>query len=102
VNTVCRDKTVIQGATDFMQHPELCEQWTIYTIFYIMHAIHRPKFIIKIGEHFSRINQLTRVQNFISLNLKKKSMRYAFFLRVSNKIWNPSKKFRQAALFGGI
>jgi len=25
VNTVCRDKTVIQGATDRMQQPELCE-----------------------------------------------------------------------------
>jgi hypothetical protein len=45
-----------------------------------MHAIHRPKFIIKIGEHFSRINQfISGVQNFVSLNLKEKSMRYAFF-----------------------
>jgi len=24
----------------------------ICTVFYIMHTIHRPKFIIKIGEHF--------------------------------------------------
>jgi len=26
--------------------------WTTYTIFYIMYVIHRPKFIIKIGEYF--------------------------------------------------
>jgi len=54
----------------------------------IMHAIHRPKFIIKIGEHLFQINQLiSRVQSFISLNLKEKSMKYAFFsLRVSIKI----------------
>jgi len=46
-----------------------------------MHVIQRPKFIIKIGEYFfSRINQfIRRVQNFISLNLKEKSMRYDFF-----------------------
>ena len=25
VNTVCCDKTVIQGATDLLQQPELCE-----------------------------------------------------------------------------
>jgi len=25
VNTVCCDKTVIAGATDLMQQPELCE-----------------------------------------------------------------------------
>jgi len=51
-----------------------------------MHAIHRPKFIIKIGNIFSQINQfISRVQNFISLNLKEKPMRYAFFVRVSIK-----------------
>ena len=45
-----------------------------------MHAIHRPKFIIKIGEHFSPFNQfISSVQNFISLNLKEKSTRYDFF-----------------------
>jgi hypothetical protein len=56
-----------------------------------MHAIHRPKFIIKIDEYFYWINQfISRVQNFISLNLKEKSMRYAFFpLTVSNKIKIP-------------
>jgi len=43
------DKTEIQGATDLMQQPEL---WQIYTAFYIMHVFHRPKFIIKIDEHF--------------------------------------------------
>jgi len=50
-----------------------------------MHVIHRPKFIIKIGEHFFFwINQFkSRVQNFISFNIKEKSMRYVFFLRVS-------------------
>jgi hypothetical protein len=26
VNTVCRDKRVIQGATDLMQQPELCNE----------------------------------------------------------------------------
>jgi len=26
VNTVCRDKTVIQGATDLIQQPELCNE----------------------------------------------------------------------------
>ena len=26
VNTVCRDKTVIQGATDITQQPELCNE----------------------------------------------------------------------------
>jgi len=26
VNTVCRDKTVIQGATDLLQQTELCEK----------------------------------------------------------------------------
>jgi len=64
-----------------MQQPELCDKWTIYTTFDIMHAIHKPKFIIKIGEYFfSQINQfVNRVQNFISLNLKEKSERYAFF-----------------------
>ena len=50
VNNVGHDNTVIQGAID-LQQPELREQWTIYTTFYIMHAIHRPKFIVKIGEH---------------------------------------------------
>jgi len=45
-----------------------------------MYAIHRPKFIIKIGEIFSRINQfINRMQNCVSLILKEKSMRYAFF-----------------------
>ena len=42
---------MIQGATD-LQQPELCELQTIYTTFYKMHAIHRPKFIITKGEHF--------------------------------------------------
>jgi len=53
-----------------------------------MHAIHRPKLIIKLGKHFFQINQfISRVQNFISLNLKEKSMRYAFFpLKVSTEI----------------
>ena len=45
-----------------------------------MHVIHRHKFIIKIAENISHINQFTsRVQNFISLNFKEKSMRYAIF-----------------------
>jgi hypothetical protein len=46
-----------------------------------MHVIQRPKFIIKIGEEsFFWINQfISRKQNFISLNLKEKSMRYDFF-----------------------
>jgi len=45
-----------------------------------MHVFHGPKFITKIGELFSQINQLlSRVQNFISLNLKGKYMSYAFF-----------------------
>jgi hypothetical protein len=36
---------------------------------------------------FSRINQyISKTQNFISLNLKEKSMRCALFLRVNNKI----------------
>jgi len=36
---------------------------------------------------FLQINQfISRVQNFISLNSKEKSTRYAFFLRVSRKI----------------
>jgi hypothetical protein len=52
LNTLCHDKTVIQGATDLLQQPELCEQWTVYTSFHIMLAIHRSKFSIKIGEHF--------------------------------------------------
>jgi len=52
VNTVCHDKTVIQSARDLPQQPELCAYGTIYTTFYTMHAIHRPKFVIKIGEHF--------------------------------------------------
>jgi hypothetical protein len=43
---VCCDKILIQGATDLLQQPELCDK------FYIMHAIHRPTFIITIGEHF--------------------------------------------------
>jgi len=53
-----------------------------------MHVIHRPKFITKTGEHFFWIKRLiSRVQNFISLNLKEKSKRDAFFpLRVSIKI----------------
>jgi hypothetical protein len=51
-----------------------------------MHAIHRPKFIKKWVNIFSRINQfISRVQNFISLNLKEKSD-ILFFLRVSIKI----------------
>jgi hypothetical protein len=50
---MCRDKLVIQGATDLMQQPDLREERTIYTTFYITHAIHRPKFVIKIGEYFS-------------------------------------------------
>ena len=48
-----------------------------------MHAIHRSRFITKIGEHFfSHINQfISRVQNFSSLNLKEKSVRYTFFAK---------------------
>ena len=53
----------------------------------LYNAYNRPKFIIKMGEYFFRINPIhKRVKNFISFNLKEKSMRYAFFLRVSNKI----------------
>jgi len=45
-----------------------------------MHAIHRPKFIIKVGEYFSWIKQfIRRAQNLISLNFKEKSMRNIFF-----------------------
>jgi len=29
-----------------------CNNKDIYTTFYIMHAIHRPKFILTIGEYF--------------------------------------------------
>ena len=43
-----------------------------------MHAIHRSKFIIKIGEYFFQF--ISRLPNFIALNLKEKSMRYDFFL----------------------
>jgi len=49
---VCCDKRVIQGATDLIQLPELREKWNLYTTFYKMHMIERPKFIIKIGVHF--------------------------------------------------
>jgi hypothetical protein len=36
VNTVCHDKTAIQGATDLMQQPELCnELYTQHFIKYI-------------------------------------------------------------------
>ena len=45
-----------------------------------MHAIHRPKFIIKIGEHFFPDEPIHKqTVKFISLNLKEKSMRYALF-----------------------
>jgi hypothetical protein len=46
-----------------------------------MHVIKGPKFIIKIGElFFFQINQfIGRKQNFISINLKEKSMQYDFF-----------------------
>ena len=45
-----------------------------------MHAIHRPKLVIKTDEIFSQINQfINTVQHFISLNMKEKPMRYAFF-----------------------
>jgi hypothetical protein len=54
--------------------------WTIYTTLHIIHAIHKPKFIVKKSEYFSQINQfISRMQNFISLNLKEKSMRHDFF-----------------------
>ena len=49
---MCCDKTGIQGAIDLLQQPELREELTIYTTFYTMHMIHRPKFIIKISQHF--------------------------------------------------
>ena len=49
-----------------------------------MHAIHRPKFIIKIGEHFL-INQFIKtVLNSIPLNLKEKPMRCACFSKSKN------------------
>ena len=68
-----------------------------------MHAIHRPKFIIKIGELFFQINEfISRQENFISLNLKEKSRRYGFFEEYALKFKIPSKKFRQAALLGWI
>ena len=52
-----------------------------------MHAIQRPKFIIKLGELFSQINQfISRLPNFIALNLKEKSMRYNFFSKSMH--WN--------------
>jgi hypothetical protein len=51
-----------------------------------MHAIHRTKFIVKIGEYFSRITQfVNRLRNFISLNFSKNSMRYAFYLKAGIK-----------------
>jgi len=73
-----------------------------------MHVIHKPKFIIKIGEHlniFSQINQfISRMQNFISLNLKEKFMRYGSPPPKSRhqNLKSPVKKTRQAALHGGI
>ena len=74
------DKTVNLVAADLLHMPELCNKWTLYTTFYVMHVIHRPKFIIKIGNIFLQINQfISTVQNFISLNLKETSMRFAFF-----------------------
>jgi len=36
MNTVCRDKTVIQGATDIMQQPELCE-YELFTPHFILY-----------------------------------------------------------------
>ena len=43
-----------------------------------MRAIYRPKFIIKIGENFFQINQhIHKMQNFISLHLKEKSMKFS-------------------------
>jgi len=58
-----------------------------------MHTIHWPKFIIKICEHFSQISQFRkRVQNFISLNLKEKPLRYAFFFESKHsKLKSPVK-----------
>ena len=45
-----------------------------------MHAIHRPKFIITMVNIFSQINHfISRLPNFIAVNLKEKSMRYDFF-----------------------
>jgi len=72
-----------------------------------MNVIHKPKFIIKIGEHlniFSWINQfISRVQNFISLHLKEKSMRYGPPPKSKHQnLKSPIKKSRQAALHGGI
>jgi hypothetical protein len=58
-----------------------------------MDAIHRTKFVIKIGEYFSRINQfMNRLQNFISLNFSKKSLRYAFLSKSRHQKLNPQWK----------
>jgi hypothetical protein len=67
-----------------------------------MHVIQRPKFIIKLGEYFFPSLTISRVQNFISLNLKEKSRRYAFsFYEHALKIKIPSKKSKQAATMQG-
>jgi hypothetical protein len=52
-----------------------------------MLAIHRPKFIITIGELFvGGINQfISSLPNFIALNLMEKCVRY-IFLRASIEI----------------
>ena len=76
MNSVYRDKTAIQGATDLLQQLELREQWTIYTTFYIMHAIHGPKFIMKIGKHFSRLNHF--IETYL-IKFEEKAYEICFF-----------------------
>jgi len=70
-----------------------------------MYAIHRPKLVIRIVNIFSQINQfINRLQNFISLNLKAKSMRYALFFSRSKrqKLKTPVKNLARLLLGGGI
>ena len=69
-----------------------------------MHAIHRPKFIITIGEHFFLGKPIHKqIAKFYSIKFEGKvyEIRF-FFLRACTEIYKPQKKFRQAATARGI
>jgi len=65
-----------------------------------MHAIHRPKFIIKIGEYFFQDKPIHKqIAKFYCIKFEGKIYEIWFFFSKSVH-WNlkpPQKKFQQAA-----
>jgi hypothetical protein len=53
---------------------------TMYTTFYIMHAIHRPKFIITIGEYFFLDKPIHKqIAKFYCIKFEGKVYKIQFF-----------------------